>query len=93
MIDIDLSWNVSDESVTSCLEALCSANEESQLRSIQLRGSAVQFESVKKLLQSCPNLETIDLQSCRGLPRGIKRAYAASEFFKLKEEIIDGRYD
>ncbi len=67
--------------------------EDSQLRTIQLRGSAVSYESLKSLVKSCAKLESIDLQSCRGLPRGIKRCYSGQEFINLRNEIIDGKYD
>jgi len=90
---VDLSWNVCEDSVSGCLKSLCEVDEDSQLRTIQLRGSAVSYESLKALLKSCTKLESIDLQSCRGLPRGIKRSYAGQEFINLRSEIMDGKYD
>ncbi|CAG2180704.1 unnamed protein product [Oppiella nova] len=94
LIDVDISWNTSEVSVTCCMTSLCEVGEEeSQLRTLQLRGSAVSYESIKCLLRSCPKLESIDLQSCRGLPRGIKRSYSGQDFYTLKSEVFEGKYD
>ncbi|XP_054166310.1 F-box/LRR-repeat protein 6-like [Oppia nitens] len=94
LIDVDLSWNTSEDSVTSCIKLLCEVGkEESQLRTLQLRGSAVSYECIKILFKSCPKLESLDLQSCRGLPRGIKRSYSGEELILLKNEVLEGKYD
>ena len=79
--------------MVSCLKSLCEAGHDSQLRSIQLRGSAVPYDELKRLLESCQKLESIDLQSCRGLPRGIKRTFSGHEFISLREEVMMGKYD
>ena len=76
------------------MKSLCEVGEqESQLRTLQLRGSAVSYESIKCLFKSCPKLESIDLQSCRGLPRGIKRTYSGTELSALRAEVLEGKYD
>lgn len=36
---------------------------------------------------------SIDLQSCRGLPRGIKRAFEGDDFIKFCEDVKNGHYD
>lgn len=66
---------------------------ESPLRSIQLRGSAISFESLRDLLLNCPLLNSIDLQSCRSLPRGIKRAYFGDDFIQLRSDLLQGKFD
>lgn len=94
LIDVDISWNTSEESVNSCMKSLCEVGpEESQLRSLQLRGSAVSYESIKSIFKCCPKLESIDMQSCRGLPRGIKREYSGQELVILRDEVLGGKYD
>ena len=93
MIDVDLSLHTCENSIAGCLRSLYECEVESQLRAIQLRGSAVSFDGLKNLLIHCTQLESIDLQSCRGLPRGIKRAFGGKEFITLRNEIIEGRYD
>ena len=94
LIDVDISWNTNEQSVNSCVKSLCEVGpEESQLRSLQLRGSAVSYDSIKEIFKCCPKLETIDLQSCRGLPRGIKREYTGEELSVLADEVLRGKYD
>lgn len=51
---------------------------------MNLCGSAVTLEPVKALLAKCPNLESLNLQSCRGLPRGIKRLYENEQLIELR---------
>jgi F-box and leucine-rich repeat protein 6 len=53
-----------------------------------LCGSAVSVEAVKEVLNNCPNLRSINLSSCRGLPRGIKRLLKGTEELKeLRENL------
>lgn len=40
---------------------------------LNLCGSSVSLEAVKEILSNCPYLNSINLSSCRGLPRGVKR--------------------
>lgn len=50
-------------------------------------GSSVSLEPVKAVLMNCPNLHSINLQSCRALPRGIKRLYTGDAVQKLKQSL------
>lgn len=46
------------------------------------------LEAVKKILTSCPRLSSINLSSCRGLPRGVKRLMqGAVEIKELRENL------
>jgi F-box and leucine-rich repeat protein 6 len=46
----------------------------------------VSLEAVKEILKSCKALNSINLSSCRGLPRGVKRLLqGAIELAELKE--------
>lgn len=40
---------------------------------LNLCGSSVSLEAVKEILINCRYLNSINLASCRGLPRGVKR--------------------
>ena len=40
---------------------------------LDLCGSSVSLEAVQEVLRNCPNLNSINLSSCRSLPRGMKR--------------------
>lgn len=94
LVDVDLSWNKSDKCVEACITALSEVGrEESKLKTIQLRGSAVSHEMLRELLRCCPQISSIDLQSCRSLPRGIKRAFFDEEFTKLRTDFLEGKYE
>ena len=44
----------------------------------------------RAVLDGCAALETLDLTSCRGLPRGVKRLYSGKkQLRKLKEALED----
>ncbi|GJQ85810.1 hypothetical protein Trydic_g20366 [Trypoxylus dichotomus] len=58
-------------------------------RILNLCGSSVSLEPVKAVLMKCPNLHSINLQSCRGLPRGVKRLYTGSAVNNLRQGLQD----
>lgn len=45
------------------------------------------LEPVKKVLLKCPHIESINLSSCRALPRGMKRLYTGKEIQDLKDSL------
>ncbi|XP_007516141.2 F-box/LRR-repeat protein 6 isoform X2 [Erinaceus europaeus] len=49
------------------------------LCSLNLRGTRVTPSTVSSVISSCPGLLYLNLESCRCLPRGLKRAYQGSE--------------
>lgn len=92
LVDVDLSFNKSDSCVNACVRAICEVDsEEPPLRAIQLRGSAVSFEMVQRLVTRCGRLESIDLQSCRSLPRGIKREFKGEDFKQFRTDLLNGK--
>lgn len=52
-------------------------------------GSSVSLEPVKAVLKKCPKVHSINLQSCRALPRGIKRLYTGAAVGELKQSLED----
>lgn len=56
---------------------------------LNLCGSSVSLGPVKSVLMNCPNLHSINLQSCRALPRGIKRLYTGEAVTKLRQTLQD----
>lgn len=55
---------------------------------LNLCGSSVSLEAVKIILTNCPLLTSINLSSCRGLPRGVKRLMQGSvEISELRENL------
>lgn len=59
------------------------------IRILNLCGSSVSLDPVKAVLTKCPNLHSINLQSCRALPRGIKRLYTGSQVNELRNSLQD----
>ncbi|RWS02685.1 F-box/LRR-repeat protein 6-like protein [Dinothrombium tinctorium] len=91
LIELDISLNNNEEAVNSSLGTICS-EDNSPLKIVNLRGSAVSLSTLKKLFLCCKKLEFIDLQSCRSLPRGIKRAFFGNDLLKFKKDVLDGFY-
>lgn len=56
-------------------------------RVLNLCGSSVSLEPVKNVLKNCTSLVSLNLTSCRGLPRGVKRLYVYSELNELKNAL------
>lgn len=52
-------------------------------RILNLCGSSVSLDPVKAVLKKCRHLNSINLSSCRALPRGIKRLYEGTEVAEL----------
>ena len=63
-------------------------------RKLHLTGTAVNLKPLTKLLKVCSTLESLNLTSCRALPRGMKRMYHNREDVEsLKKDIEDGKFD
>lgn len=56
---------------------------------MDLTGSSVSLEPVKAVLNKCPRLNSLNLASCRGLPRGIKRLYKGHSLTELRAQLND----
>jgi len=52
---------------------------------LNLCGSSVSDDAVKEILSSCPQMTSINLASCRGLPRGVKRLMKGNELQELRD--------
>lgn len=63
------------ETVKSCLQAI-SSNQKSRLRDLDLSASDVTTPELKDFLSRVKSLNSIDLSSCRSLPRGCKGLYS-----------------
>ena len=63
-------------------------------RFLDLCGSSVSFNPVRQVLCHCSRLRTLNLSSCRALPRGIKRLYdGVTQLTSLRTAIEAGRFD
>ncbi|RVE50402.1 hypothetical protein evm_004939 [Chilo suppressalis] len=86
LIELDLSWASASRVLDDAVSALADASN-SKLRTLNLCGSSVSLAPVKKVLLKCPNIESINLSSCRALPRGMKRLYTGKELQDLKDSL------
>ncbi|KAK2703974.1 uncharacterized protein LOC136041352 [Artemia franciscana] len=90
---LDLSWSTAPEALDIALATLAE-QENSPIKSLDLSGSAVGYAAVKTVLEKCIRLGNLNLSSCRGLPRGMKRNYSNSvEVAELRSAIEAGRFD
>jgi hypothetical protein len=52
------------------------------------------MKTLTKLLAVCSTLESLNLTSCRALPRGMKRVYHDREDVEgLHKAIVEGKFD
>lgn len=84
LIELDLSWASAARVLDDAVAALADTPN-SKLRILNLCGSSVSLEPVKKVLLKCPHIESLNLSSCRALPRGMKRLYVGKELQDLKD--------
>ena len=47
------------------------------------------FHRCRSVLNGCPNLADLNLASCRGVPRGIKRQHQGESLRNLSQRIVD----
>ncbi|XP_058065963.1 F-box/LRR-repeat protein 6 [Anopheles bellator] len=88
LIEFDLAWANATKPLDDALKALADKGSESPLNHLNLCGSSVSLEAVKEVLANCPHINSINLASCRGLPRGVKRLLqGAQEIAELRENL------
>uniref|UniRef100_A0A1B0CL30 Putative leucine rich repeat some n=1 Tax=Lutzomyia longipalpis TaxID=7200 RepID=A0A1B0CL30_LUTLO len=88
LTEIDLAWANVQGPLDNALKALAEKKSESPLSHLNLCGSSVSLEAVKEILSNCPLLSSINLSSCRGLPRGFKRLLQGpTEITELRENL------
>ncbi|KAH8336723.1 hypothetical protein KR059_001823 [Drosophila kikkawai] len=86
LIELDLAWANVQQPIDNALRALAEKGRESPLAHLNLCGSSVSDEAVKEILTNCVNMSSINLASCRGLPRGVKRLMQGpQELHELRE--------
>ncbi|XP_043862761.1 F-box/LRR-repeat protein 6 [Drosophila santomea] len=73
LIELDLAWANMQQPIDNALRALAEKGRDSPMAHLNLCGSSVSDEAVKEILTNCRNMSSINLASCRGLPRGVKR--------------------
>ncbi|KAJ8734729.1 hypothetical protein PYW08_013979 [Mythimna loreyi] len=86
LLELDLSWASAERVLDDAVSALADSPD-SKLKILNLCGSSVSLEPIKKVLLKCPHIESINLSSCRALPRGMKRLYTGKEIQDLKDSL------
>ncbi|KDR11795.1 F-box/LRR-repeat protein 6 [Zootermopsis nevadensis] len=84
LIEVDLAWSTATQALDLAVTALADQGAESPLRVLNLCGSSVSLSPVKAVLLQCPLLVSLNLSSCRALPRGMKRLYEGNEVNELR---------
>lgn len=88
LIELDLSWNIyPGMSLDMAMKKLASDPTKSKLEILDLRGTQISCYRVKSLLEGCPCLNRLCLDSCRGLPRGMKKEYSGNILEQLRKDI------
>ncbi|XP_072016351.1 F-box/LRR-repeat protein 6-like [Amphiura filiformis] len=88
LVELDLSWNVFPAmSLDVAMKKLSSGPSQSVLQTLNLSGTSITADRVRSILEGCPNLESVNLTSCRGLPRGMKRLHEKADLQELSEQL------
>lgn len=88
LIVLDLSWNIyPGMSLDMAMKKLSSDPTKSKLEKLDLRGTQISCARVQSILEGCPRLNCLHLDSCRGLPRGMKKEYSGSNVVQLRQDI------
>jgi F-box/leucine-rich repeat protein 6 len=94
LIEIDIGLTSDQKTVDWAVIALVENEEDLKLRKLNLTGTAVSLKPLTKLLNCCPTLASLNLTSCRALPRGMKRMYHSRDDVQgLMKDIGDGKFD
>ncbi|XP_065366665.1 F-box/LRR-repeat protein 6 [Calliphora vicina] len=88
LIELDLAWANVQHPLDNALRALADKGAESRLAHLNLCGSSVSEDAVKEILANCPLMSTINLASCRGLPRGVKRQMQGPQELKELRDVL-----
>ncbi|RZF32658.1 hypothetical protein LSTR_LSTR004086 [Laodelphax striatellus] len=80
LVEMDLAWSTATEALDAAVMALA----EHGTKVLNLCGSSVSLDPVKAVLERCPLLVSLNLSSCRALPRGMKRHYHDAGIAELR---------
>merc|ERR1712223_1711937 len=91
--ELDIGLTTGERTINNAVSELAEV-ETHVLRKLNLVGTAVSLKPLTRLLKACHTLEHLNLASCRGLPRGIKRLYSNREaIVQLRNDIVDGKFN
>ncbi|XP_063955774.1 F-box/LRR-repeat protein 6-like [Lytechinus pictus] len=85
LIELDMSWtNYVERDQDEVMLAVSSCH---QLTTLNLSGTSVTISGLRSIMRRCTALESINLTSCRSLPRGYKHCYEGKSLRKLRKEL------
>ena len=92
--ELDVSGTTGTRTINNAFEALIDAAPDTVVKKLNICSTSASLKPLTRLLKNCPTIEYLNLSSCRGLPRGMKRLYANKEsVLQLKGDILDGKYN
>lgn len=92
--ELDVSGTSGSRTINNAFEALIDSAPDTVIRKLNICSTSASIKPLTRLLKNCPTIEYLNLSSCRGLPRGMKRLHANKEaVLQLKNDIIDGKYN
>jgi len=90
--ELDASGTSGSRTVNMAIEALLDSDEPC-IRRLNFSNTQVGLKPLTKLLSKCPTIEYLNLSSCRGLQKPIKRLHSNREaVLALKADIDEGKY-
>lgn len=92
LTELDISLTTGERTINNAVAELADSDNP-VLRKLNLCSTAVSLKPLTRLLKNCYTLEHLNLASCRGLPRGIKRLYSHRDaIVQLRNDILDGKF-
>ena len=93
LTEVDVSSTTGEWIMDYAIDAFAEADE-TKIRKLNLCNTSVNLKPLTRLLKNCSTLEYLNLTSCRGLPRGMKRLHSDREkVVQLMEDIIAGKFN
>jgi len=93
LVELDMGLTSDQRTCDWAVMAFTEADD-LRIRKLNLMGSSISLKPLVKLLGCSETLESLNLTSCRGLPRGMKRLYGSRENVEqLRRDIQSGKFD
>ena len=92
--ELDVSGTSGSRTINNAFEALIDSSPDTVIKKLNICSTSASLKPLTRLLKNCPTIEYLNLSSCRGLPRGMKRLYSTKEnVLQLKTDILDGKFN
>ena len=92
--ELDVSGTSGERTINNAFEALIDAAPDTVIKKLNICSTSASLKPLTRLLKNCPTIEYLNLSSCRGLPRGMKRLYSKKDdVLQLKKDILEGKFN